>query len=110
MAAAPEVLSRPSNDARIKAALWFAGQGFGVFSCWSATPFGTCKCPKGPACTSPGKHPIPRDGFKDATQDPERIRAMLSAESEPNYGLLPPDGVFAWDEGGRAGGRARPAA
>jgi len=100
MAAAPEVLSRPSNEARIKAALWFAGQGFGVFSVWSAHPDGTCRCVKGARCTVPGKHPIGEHGFKDATQDPKQIRTLLSAPSDPNYGLVCPEGVFAWDVDG----------
>lgn len=93
-------MPRPSNEARIKAALWFAGQGFGVFSVWSANPDGTCRCQKGPRCTVPGKHPIGEHGFKDATQDPDRIRKLLSAASDPNYGLVCPEGVFAWDVDG----------
>jgi hypothetical protein len=93
-------MPRPSNEARIKAALWFAGQGFGVFSVWSAHPDGTCKCLKGARCTVPGKHPIGEHGFKDATQDPARIKTLLSAPSDPNYGLVCPEGVFAWDVDG----------
>lgn len=37
------------------------------------------------------------NGFKDATTDPARIRTFLAAASEPNYGMLPPEGVFVWD-------------
>jgi hypothetical protein len=91
---------RPSTGDRIKAALWFAEHGFGVFSVWSADPDGTCRCPLGLDCTNAGKHPIPIKGFHDATMDPERIRNMLSAGSEPNYGLVCPDGVFALDVDG----------
>jgi hypothetical protein len=90
---------RPTNEARIKAALWFAEQGFGVFSCWSTWPDGRCRCPGGRDCT-PGKHPMTQHGLDDATTDPKAIRAMLSAASDPNYGLLPPDGVFVWDVDG----------
>lgn len=92
--------ARPSNDARIKAALWFAGQGFGVFSCWSARDDGVCRCPKGRTCSSPGKHPITEHGLDDATRDERAIRTALSAPSQPNYGLLPPEGVFVWDVDG----------
>lgn len=88
---------RPTSDDRIKAAIWFAERGFGVFPCWSTTTSGRCRCPDGGSCSSPGKHPITGNGFKDATTDPNRIRTFLSAGSDPNYGLLPPDGVFVWD-------------
>lgn len=97
MATAP---ARPSPDDRIRAALWFADRGFGVFSVWSTTPAGVCRCPLGASCDNAGKHPITRNGFKDATTDPVRIRTLLSAGSEPNYGLVPPEGVFILDVDG----------
>lgn len=94
------VTARPSADDRIRAALWFAERGFGVFSVWSALPNGACRCPDGASCDQAGKHPITRNGFKDATTDPNRIRTLLSAGSDPNYGLVNPDGVFALDVDG----------
>lgn len=90
----------PSAEDRIRAALWFAERGFGIFSCWSARDDGTCRCPTGSACTSPGKHPVTGHGFADATRDPARIRTLLSAGSQPNYGLVCPEGVFTWDVDG----------
>ncbi len=90
----------PTAEDRIRAALWFAERGFGVFSCWSAREDGTCRCPAGSACGSPGKHPVTAHGFADATRDPARIRTLLSAGSQPNYGLVCPEGVFAWDVDG----------
>jgi hypothetical protein len=97
MATAP---ARPTADDRIRAATWFADRGFGVFSVWSTDAKGVCRCPKGAACDNAGKHPIGFHGFKDATDDPERIRVLLSAASEPNYGLVCPEGVFALDVDG----------
>jgi hypothetical protein len=91
---------RPSAEDRIRAALWFAERGFGVFSVWSTDDDGVCHCLKGLACENPGKHPIPAKGFRDSTTDEKRIRTMLSAASEPNYGLLPPEGVFVLDVDG----------
>lgn len=91
-----EAVTSPTPDARIAAALWFASHGFGIFPVWS-TRDGRCRCPAGAACSSPGKHPITANGFKDATTDESRIRTFLSAASEPNYGMLPPEGVFVWD-------------
>jgi hypothetical protein len=90
----------PTNDDRIRAALWFAGHGFLIFPCWSAHPDGACRCPKARACTNPGKHPITVNGFHDATADEHRIRTFLSAGSCPNYGLVCPDGVFILDVDG----------
>ncbi len=91
---------RPTNDDRIRAALWFADHGFGVFSVWSADPDGTCRCALRGRCANAGKHPVPGIGFKAGTTDPARIRAMLSIPSEPNYGLVCPDGVFVLDVDG----------
>lgn len=98
-----EPMPRPTNEDRIKAADWFADRDFGVFSIWSARDNGVCRCPKGTACDSPGKHPIAPDGFKSATRDHDRIRAMLSAASQPNYGLVCPDGIFVLDVDGEDG-------
>lgn len=91
---------RPSVEDRVRAALWFAERGFGVFSVWSTDPDGTCRCSLKRNCGQPGKHPVPSIGFKAATTDPAKIRTMLSAGSEPNWGMLPPDGVFALDVDG----------
>jgi hypothetical protein len=88
---------RPTVEDRIRAALWFAAREFGIFTVWSTDPDGTCRCPLERTCPTPGKHPVTANGFKDATRDPDRIRRLLSAGSEPNYGLVCPDGVFAWD-------------
>jgi hypothetical protein len=89
----------PDDPPRVRAALWFAEHGFGVFPCWSAVG-GVCRCPKGRDCSSPGKHPLSEHGFKDATTEPRHIRTFLSAASNPNYGLLPPEGVFVLDVDG----------
>jgi hypothetical protein len=93
----PSQSPRPSNEDRVRAATWFAERGFGIFPVWSTGPDGTCRCPDGRGCTSPGKHPITRDGFKNATTDTSRISTFLSAASEPNYGMVPPEGVLVWD-------------
>jgi hypothetical protein len=98
---AAEAAPRPSTDERIRAAVWYAEQGFGVFSVWSTDRRGVCRCPKGAACDNAGKHPIPPRGFHEATTDAERIRTFLAAASEPNYGLVCPEGVFALDVDGK---------
>lgn len=88
---------RPTADDRIRAALWFAERGWGIFPVWSTRADGTCRCPVAKACSSPGKHPVSAHGFQDATTDESRIRTFLAAASSPNHGMVPPEGVFVWD-------------
>src|SRR6516164_7506050 len=93
---------------RIEAAIERAAVGFEVLSCWSTYPDGSCRCPKGKDCDrKPGKHPIAPNGSWGETRDPERIRTMLSAASGPNYGVIPPLGVFALDVDGDVPDRMR---
>lgn len=96
----PQPSDRPTSADRIRAATWFAEHGFGVFSVWSAREDGSCRCPKGRSCDNAGKHPITPRGFHDATTDTEQIRKLLDIKSEPNYGLVCPDNVFALDVDG----------
>jgi len=91
---------RPTIEDRIRAALWFAERGFGVFSVWSTDPDGTCRCKARGACEQPGKHPVPTNGLKAATTDAHRITAMLNTMAEPNWGMVPPEGVFILDVDG----------
>ena len=89
-----------TESPRVKTAIWYAGQQFGVFPVWSPNPNGSCRCPAGPACRQSGKHPIPVNGFKAATLDEAKIRTFLAAASEPNFGVTPPPGAFGWDVDG----------
>jgi toxin secretion/phage lysis holin len=58
-----------------------------IFACWGISQEGTCECPKGQACTSPGKHPIPSNGSKAATRDVNQIRQWWSAHPNANLGI-----------------------
>ena len=90
----PNQPSRPSLDT----ALAFAGHGFGVFSVWGISEHGNCLCGQGERCTSPGKHPIPVNGLKAATTDPDAITRMLAAPgSAGNYGVFPAPNVIVLD-------------
>lgn len=93
-------LDQATDNRRVKAALWYARQQFGVFPVWGPNEDGSCRCPAGPACGQPGKHPIPVNGFKAATGDEATIRTFLAAASEPNIGITPPPGAFGWDVDG----------
>jgi hypothetical protein len=96
----------PQQDARIAEAIRHVEMGFAAFSVWSTTADGVCKCGKAhPDQKSIGKHPIPPNGFSAASTDPDRVRTMLSAASEPNYGIVwpldsPKGVVFEWDVDG----------
>lgn len=58
-----------------------------IFPCWGVSKEGICECPKGAACTSPGKHPIPSNGLKAATKDVDQIRRWWSAHPNANLGI-----------------------
>jgi Protein of unknown function (DUF3987)/Bifunctional DNA primase/polymerase, N-terminal len=109
-AATADPLPRPTAEERIRAALWFVERGFRVLSVWSTHDDGRCRCGDphdevngrklDPA--NVGKHPVTAKGFHDATADVDKIRTLLSAGSQPNYGLVPPEGCFALDVDGGA--------
>ncbi|NQT35242.1 bifunctional DNA primase/polymerase [bacterium] len=65
-------MSNTSRSDVLKEALKYAGWGWAVFPVHSIRK-GECTCGD-PSCSSPGKHPLTRHGFKDATTDPEVIR------------------------------------
>jgi hypothetical protein len=63
--------------------------GFAVFAVWGTDANGRCTCPAvGGSCT-PGKHPVPENGFKSASRDPREIRDLLEG-AERNYGMVWP--------------------
>jgi hypothetical protein len=86
----------------IRAAIRYATHGgFQIVSLWSTDPDGTCRCPDREHCRSkPGKHPIAPGGRWGETDDPAVIERLLSAGSDPNYGVIPPSDVFIWDVDG----------
>lgn len=69
-------------------ALEYAARGWAVFPAWGVTN-GACDCGK-PACSSPGKHPIPRNGVKEASADAETIARWWQAYQQLYAAALPP--------------------
>jgi len=69
----------------VKAARWYAAHGFPVFPLYSA-PGGVCSCGD-LDCQNPGKHPRTDHGFKDATQDQDRIAAWWKRWPDANIGI-----------------------
>jgi hypothetical protein len=61
--------------------------GWQLYPVYAVDDEGTCACSRGPACPDPGKHPATRDGFNDASSDPERIAEMFSRRPDDSVGL-----------------------
>src|ERR1035441_6600317 len=68
-----------------RAARWYATHDFPVFPLHSA-PGGVCSCGD-LDCQNPGKHPQTAHGFKDATQDQDRIAAWWKRWPDANVGI-----------------------
>ncbi len=67
-------------------ALWFANNGWPIFPAHGIID-GVCTCRRGPECSSPGKHPDTRRGWKDASLDPEQIKAWCARNAHLNLAL-----------------------
>lgn len=76
-----------SNSGRmLKAALAYAAMGWHVFPVHTPVRGGGCSC-GGDTCGSIGKHPRTAHGVKDATTDPEQIRAWWTEWPTANIGV-----------------------
>jgi Bifunctional DNA primase/polymerase, N-terminal/AAA domain len=82
----------PADDApRVEWALWYAtALGWAVFPVHGMREQNgqlVCTCPKGADCDEgPGKHPDTFHGSKDASTDPDVIRAWWEAKPHANIG------------------------
>ncbi len=56
------------------------------------TEAGACSCGR-PDCSSPGKHPLTKQGFKEASRDEAQIRGWWSKWPAANIGI--PTGAVA---------------
>jgi Virulence-associated protein E/Bifunctional DNA primase/polymerase, N-terminal/Primase C terminal 2 (PriCT-2) len=81
-------------------ALAYARKGWRVFPLHSIRD-GHCTCQK--RCTSPGKHPRTRGGFKDATTEPAPITAWWNRWSDANIGIATGSGLAVIDVDGPEG-------
>jgi len=81
------------ENKRLKAALWYAKNGFHVFPCHgilhvdregASVPI--CSCGDS-ACERPGKHPATPQGLKNATIDPAQIKRWWKAHPEWNVAI-----------------------
>lgn len=84
----------------LECALQYADAGHRLMPIWSVRPNGWCDCPDGVTCPSPGKHPHGRlapNGLKDASDDPETIKAWWRQYPVANIGLVTGDQFFVVD-------------
>lgn len=72
------------------AALDWAAKGYALIPLYSTNAAGGCSCNGGGPCKqsnpSPGKHPRTKNGLKDASSDPDQIRAWWSKWPDANIG------------------------
>src|SRR5215813_13125280 len=74
----------PNNLLRA-AALAYAARGWPVFPCHGMQDE-RCTCGK-PDCAHPGKHPLTRHGFQDATTDPRQIYQWWTDHPDANVAI-----------------------
>jgi putative DNA primase/helicase len=73
-----------------EAALAYARSGVPVFPVWGPTEEGGCACPDGLDCSRAAKHPVGAfvpNGLKNATTDPQTIRAWWGRYPDANIGM-----------------------
>ena len=75
----------PTHDALLTAALSYAARGWQVFPLHSVTKDRTCTCGRSDCAT--GKHPRTPHGVKDATTDPDTIRAWWRQWPDSNVAI-----------------------
>jgi hypothetical protein len=84
-----------------EAALIYAKLGFFVVPLNSVHEDGTCRCPRGGACKSAGKHPIGRlapRGYRDASRYGPTIQRWWRICPEANIGIVTgPSGIASLD-------------
>ncbi len=81
-------ISDPLIDELLEHALKLINMGFKIFSLHSITLDGHCTCNKGSECKDAGKHPISMGGFKNATDDVERVKKIWGrTKQRKNIGI-----------------------
>lgn len=87
-----------------EAALAYASLGLYVHPVYPVDEQGTCTCPAGAACRTPGKHPTLSGWPERTSRDPAQIRAWFSNGRPTNLGVAtgPRSGVFVVDVDGAA--------
>lgn len=84
-----------------RAALAYAASGLPVFPTHGINEDGECTC--GRECTSPGKHPVTRNGVKDATSEQAQVAEWWEAYPGANVALACGGNVYVVDLDGPEG-------
>jgi hypothetical protein len=87
----------------LDAALQYASRGWRVFPIHTVDEGGCCTCHR--TCSSPGKHPRTKHGYKDATVSPPQIEAWWAKWPDANIGIATgmASGIAVLDVDGPAG-------
>jgi hypothetical protein len=93
-------------SAAFKTALEFAGHGHRVFPTFSVKD-GACTCPKRRACDSPGKHPLTRHGFQDATTNERKLLQWNERWRDANWAVVCGSDFVVIDVDPKAGAEPR---
>jgi len=90
---------------QLSRALRYASHGWRVLPLHSIKD-GHCTCGAGESCNRPGKHPLTQHGVRDATTDPDQIRAWWEKWPNANIGMAtgPESGIIVIDIDPRNGG------
>lgn len=73
---------------RREAAVEYVAHGKAIFPVWTVGPDGKCACGD-PNCESPGKHPMTKNGFKDAEASKEMVKDWWGPQGlKPNIGMV----------------------
>ncbi len=84
-------------------ALYYADEGLRVLPLHSARSPDSCTCGQA-NCSSVAKHPITRNGVKDATYDQVQIREWWRLYPDANVGIATGEGLLVIDIDPRHGG------
>lgn len=77
-----------SNDSnRLAYVRSYISLGLRVVPVWGVDDLGACLCRAGSACTSTGKHPIPKNGLHDATTDLAVLERWWREHPGANIGI-----------------------
>jgi hypothetical protein len=92
------------NNPLHAAARGYAARDWSVFPCHGIRD-GRCTCGKSD-CAHPGKHPLTRHGFKDATTDPQQIDQWWTDHPDANAAIATgaASGLIVLDQDPRHGG------
>jgi putative DNA primase/helicase len=79
-------MTSPTNYSMLDVALRYVEQRFAILPLHHPLEDGSCSCGN-PSCRSVGKHPWTPNGVRDATCDPEQVRAWWGMHPNANIGL-----------------------